>query len=56
MATKTKTGHKTRKYGRKLRSPAQQRYTSERRWIKNKRRKTEKREKKLQKLRDKRAA
>lgn len=31
-----KQGKKTRKYGRKIKKPAQKRYTSEERWIKNK--------------------
>jgi hypothetical protein len=36
MATKTKAGKKSRKFGRKKDSPAQQRYNNEKRWIKNK--------------------
>ena len=36
---------------RKKRKPAQQRYTNEHRWEKNKERRAEKREKKLEKLR-----
>jgi hypothetical protein len=36
MAAKTKAGKKSRKYGRRKNKPAQQRYTNEKRWIKNK--------------------
>lgn len=36
-----KLGGKNRKYGRRKKKPSQQRYTSERRWEKNKRKKAQ---------------
>jgi hypothetical protein len=47
--SKVKLGGKNRKFGRKKNRPSQQRYTSEKRWEKNKRRKAQKRANKTNK-------
>lgn len=47
MAEARKTGKKNRKFNRKKKKPAQVRYTHERRWEKNKKRKAQKRAKRL---------
>jgi len=49
MAEKKKSGKKNRKFSRKAKKPSQQRYTSEKRWEKNKKRKAQSRANKTNK-------
>jgi len=50
MATKTKQGKKSRKFGRRKNKPAQQRYVNEHRSEKNKERRIKKEKKRQEKL------